>query len=215
MSIPKAIATIVGCTVLLAGIGASFGYALGAFAPGYYRSVFRAGREPDFDPVDVGVGLGVTQGMTWGVVVGLAVVALLCWRERRCGRSVVPDIQSGQPAASRYVARAILLIIGVLPILVCSGGVSYILGLFHGEHDAYHLHYLEEQQVLAPVLAGDPAFAGERIVERPEGGAYLFGQVPTQADADRLRAAVADALGDARAKSTVQVEVRNRDQQDH
>jgi hypothetical protein len=83
MTIRYAIATIIGCTLLLAAIGASVGYGLGTFAPGYYRTVFRSSHKPGFDPVTFGVGQGVTQGVVGGVVVGLAVVALLCWRGRR------------------------------------------------------------------------------------------------------------------------------------
>ena len=93
MSIRKAMATIVGCTLLFAGVGASLGYALGTLAPGYYRGVFRIGNDPGFDPVDVGLGLGVTQGTAVGVVVGLIVVALFCWREIRLHRSAVARVQ--------------------------------------------------------------------------------------------------------------------------
>ena len=83
MTIRAAIATIVICTVFLAGIGGGIGWGLGTFAPGYYRSVFSAGNKPWFDPVAVGVGQGLTQGTTGGVIVGLIVVALFVWRDSR------------------------------------------------------------------------------------------------------------------------------------
>ena len=46
MTVWRAVGTITGCTLLIAAVGASVGYALGTLAPGYYRSVFRGGREP-------------------------------------------------------------------------------------------------------------------------------------------------------------------------
>src|SRR5262249_21201796 len=66
MTIRNAVATVVGCTLLFAAIGATIGYGLGALRPGYYRTVYRVGREPWFDPVSVGIGQGVTQGTGGG-----------------------------------------------------------------------------------------------------------------------------------------------------
>jgi hypothetical protein len=83
MTIRAAIATIVACTVLLAGIGGGIGWGLGTFAPGYYRSVFPSGNQPWFDPVSVGIGQGLTQGTTGGVILGVIVVALFAWRDSR------------------------------------------------------------------------------------------------------------------------------------
>lgn len=54
--------------------GGAMGYALGQLAPSYYRSVFHGGDAPSFDPVQVGIGLGVTQGLFAGLVVGAVVV---------------------------------------------------------------------------------------------------------------------------------------------
>ena len=90
MTILGAVATIAGSTVAFAIIGAGVGWALGMYAPGYYRSVFQGGNEPWFDPVAVGLGQGLTQGVAGGVVVGLVVVALLIWRDSR----LQPESQS-------------------------------------------------------------------------------------------------------------------------
>ena len=57
-------------------LGTMVGGALGAFVPGYYRSVIPGGEQPGFDPVAVGIGLGMTQGMMFGAVVGLLLVAM-------------------------------------------------------------------------------------------------------------------------------------------
>lgn len=204
MTIRIAVATIVGCTLLIAAIGASVGYALGTLAPGYYRSVFRNGREPGFDPISVGVGEGLTQGTAGGVVVGLAVVALLCWREVRLGRvDDLPAPADGRPVRSGVTARRVLLTTGSalgLGFCLCSG---VIVGLLRGEGGAYHRRFLEEQEAIAPVLASDPAFAGVKLHEYSAGGVWLSGEVPTPEDLGRLRAGVIRAVGERRAREAM------------
>jgi hypothetical protein len=63
--------------------GALIGYSLGVAMPGYYRGVFRSGRDPWFDPVAVGLGLGLTQGLICGVIVGAVVVLAVAWHNSR------------------------------------------------------------------------------------------------------------------------------------
>ena len=67
-------------------LGALLGAALGSFSPGYYRSVFSNGDSPNFDPVAVGIGLGLTQGVVFGTLVGLALVAMFYWYRSRSQR---------------------------------------------------------------------------------------------------------------------------------
>ena len=75
----------------------------------------------------------------------------------------------------------------------------------------YHRRrYLEEREALAPILAGDPAFAGVEVHEKSDGGVFLTGAVPTPEDRERLRASVARALGEKRSKEAVGTEVRER-----
>jgi hypothetical protein len=63
--------------------GGLIGYTLGVYAPAYYRGVFSAGRQPWFDPVEVGLGLGVTQGGICGVIAGAVVVLAVAWYNSR------------------------------------------------------------------------------------------------------------------------------------
>jgi len=119
-----AVATVTACTVLLAGVGAGIGWAVGTYSPGYYRSVFRSGNEPWFDPVAVGVGLGLTQGVAGGVVVGLAVVAILTWREVRLHRLATPDAEPGAAADRGRMRNRPTLLYGTL--LLCLLGVLAI-----------------------------------------------------------------------------------------
>jgi len=67
--------------------GGLIGYTLAVTAPGYYRAVFSCGREKWFEPVAVGVGLGISQGLICGLTVGAVVVLAVTWYNSR--RSVL------------------------------------------------------------------------------------------------------------------------------
>ncbi len=203
MTILRAIATIVGCAVLFAGIGVGIGYGLGEFAPGYYRGVFRGGQEPAFDPVAVGVGLGLTQGTASGVVIGIILVALFLVKsllERNQSTSTESDVPSGPP--TRLLLRVVLIGASVLVLLGCTA-TGVIVGVFNGSGNAYQLRFAEERELLAPVVASDPAFAGVKIEMDSLGHARLHGEVPTPLDRDRLDVRVERAIGVSRAKDTM------------
>ena len=208
--IRKAIATIVGCVLSGAVLGGSLGSLLGKCAPGYYRAVFVGAIEPGFDPVSVGFGLGLTQGAFCGVAVGLAVVALSSWREvRLCQRTDSAD-SAGDPQHG-FVPRARTLF--WISAALLGLGSCFCIGLFlgdlRGEGGANYRRYVEERTVVHAEIAGDPAFAGVRIERLSSGGAYLSGEIATQADLQRLRAAIARVLGEPRAeKMTYAVDVR-------
>lgn len=74
MTVPRAFAIILGTGLAGSCLGAAVGYALAVLTPGYYASVF-PGRAaaPGFSPVDVGVGLGLTQGLIAGAAIGCVV----------------------------------------------------------------------------------------------------------------------------------------------
>lgn len=70
--------------VLMAAFGGAFlgglvGFLLGLLLPHYYASVFSG----PVDPLQTGIGLGVSQGLLAGGLFGLGVVAILAWREVR------------------------------------------------------------------------------------------------------------------------------------
>jgi hypothetical protein len=52
----------------------ALGYALAHLTPFYYRSVFHGGESPAFDPVRVGIGLGLSHGLIAGLMVGSIIV---------------------------------------------------------------------------------------------------------------------------------------------
>jgi hypothetical protein len=106
MTIVRGFAVVIASAVVGALAGVGVGYSLGAVAPAYYRGVFPNGNSPEFDPVQVGIGLGLTQGAVAGLVVGCVVVLAVAWYNSR--RQVViqgwaPN-PSVQPAGGRDLA---------------------------------------------------------------------------------------------------------------
>ena len=75
-----------GCAAICGLIGMILGAILGAFVPSYYETVFSAENSPGFNPVAVGVGLGLTQGVVFGGLAGVALVAAYYWYETRLAK---------------------------------------------------------------------------------------------------------------------------------
>jgi hypothetical protein len=91
--------------VFLSGIaGACFGgmvgYVMAVVLPGYYRGVFRAGGEVWFDPVQVGLGLGVTQGLLIGLALGAVVVLAVAWYRASASKIDSPEKSDHQAGIS-------------------------------------------------------------------------------------------------------------------
>jgi hypothetical protein len=80
------VAAVFGSAILGGLLGSVGGAALGAFVPDYYRSVIPGSDRPGFDPLAVGIGLGLTQGIMFGAVVGLALAAMYYWHHSRVAK---------------------------------------------------------------------------------------------------------------------------------
>ena len=74
--------TITSC-LGFAGCGALVGYILGVMAPDYYRTVFAVPPGAHFNPVQVGLGLGLIQGAIAGLLVGVVIVVTVAWSHSR------------------------------------------------------------------------------------------------------------------------------------
>ena len=83
MNIRRAVIFCVSTTLVFTILGGLVGYCLGRFLPDYYRSVFRNGGDSDFDPIAVGLGLGLSQGITAGAILGVVVLVGMLWHDRR------------------------------------------------------------------------------------------------------------------------------------
>ena len=65
------------------GLGALAGYVLAVLAPDYYRTMFHIRPETVFNPVQVGLGLGLTEGAAVGLVLGVVIVITVAWYDSR------------------------------------------------------------------------------------------------------------------------------------
>lgn len=203
MTIPKAIVVVVTCALIVTAIGALMGGAIGAFVPGYYRSVFRGGHEPEFDPVAVGVGQGATQGIAGGVLVGMILVGIIAWRERR--PAVIGSTHDDSAAARTPRPWGWILIAAGVGLLFAFGtfSVGMLVGALIGEQGAYDRRYEEEKALIEEALASDPLIDRIVIEPRSSGGVKVSGSVRTQTEHERLHDFFAQALGEPRATELV------------
>ena len=74
---------VVVMTAVGAIVGTLIGLLLEVFAPDYYRAVFASGNQANFNPIAIGIGLGVTQGALMGLVADLVLVVSYCWYKVR------------------------------------------------------------------------------------------------------------------------------------
>lgn len=86
MTVREILTILFSTTIGFTALGGAIGYSLGRFLPGYYRSVFRHGRDADFDPLATGIGQGVTQGITAGVLIGTLLIFILAWYRAKTSR---------------------------------------------------------------------------------------------------------------------------------
>jgi hypothetical protein len=199
MTLRRAVMTVFICVLISGEVGAAAGYLLGRFNPGYYRSTAPALRDANFDPVSFGVGMGLTQGLAGGVFAGLALVAILCWREVKLNRSkpAPPGTVRSNPEP-----RRLLWFAGTIVMFVLGAAAAFVIGTLVGESGAYHRQYLEERRLLEPGLSTQK-FARVKIGERSDGGVYLSGTVSTPADLEHLLSFAAQTLGESRGRKVI------------
>ena len=205
MTIPKAIVVVVTCALIVTAIGALMGGAIGAFVPGYYRSVFRGGHEPEFDPVAVGVGQGATQGIAGGVLVGVILIGIIAWRERRTAATGSTLGDQSDTAVRTTRPWGWILITAGIGLLFAFGtfSVGMLVGALIGEQGAYDRRYEEEKALIEEALASDPLIDRIVIEPRSSGGVKVSGSVRTQTEHERLHDFFAQALGEPRATELV------------
>ena len=75
MTARNALAAVLSGGIVFACIGGATGALIANVAPEYYRTVFRYRDLASFNPLQVGIGLGVTQGIWAGVAISFAVLA--------------------------------------------------------------------------------------------------------------------------------------------
>jgi hypothetical protein len=99
----RALAALLGCAAACGVTGGLIGWALGVFNPGYYRGVVIGGSRPDFNAIDVGIGLGSSQGLILGALLGALGVVALAWRGSRAG---VPSAPRNSPCGGHILQES-------------------------------------------------------------------------------------------------------------
>lgn len=87
MQVTKALATVVGTALGFGAGGTAVGALLGRYAPGFFRQMLPLRDPSNFEPVELGIGLGLTNGLGWGLAIGVLIVAILAWKETRLARA--------------------------------------------------------------------------------------------------------------------------------
>lgn len=90
--------------------------------------------------------------------------------------------------------------VALLAGIVCFGSCLFSCGLGYGllyrTEQTYQEQYLKERELIEPLLASDPAFAGLECSRRSAGGVDLVGVVPAQSDRERLSERIIRLVGE-------------------
>ena len=190
MTLKKALAIVLSGSTVFALLGGGLGAVLGVMAPGYYRTVFgRRGNVPDFDPFQVGIGLGLTQGLGAGIVLSLAVVTLLAWRDFRTATANTGELLT--PARRGPRSGAWWVLWGVVTVItaVVFCGIGFVCGIFVGQEQLYYSWTERKLATVGTILKSNefpnvqPGFSSAAQV-------YLSGTVPSE----ELRTTLHDRL---------------------
>lgn len=93
-------------------------------------------------------------------------------------------------------ARIVLLIGALAGTHALVASVAYGVGFLQCGAHMDRERTAEERELLAPILAADPAFKNVTLEKMSSGGVNLQGEVPTTADRERLEKLVAARIGE-------------------
>jgi hypothetical protein len=186
MTSGTALRTVLLWSVIFLCVGSAIGATIGVVAPEYYRSVFRGGHLPEFNPLQVGIGLGATQGVVSGVVISIVVLALLAWRDIRSvrpgtdGDAPIRDLRSGT-----WSVHVLWGVVTAMSVLIISAA-TFILGGIIGQQQLYQSWTERKLDKLATILQSNE-FDGVEADYSSAAQVYLTGTIKGNAARDSLR----------------------------
>lgn len=194
MTSKKALGIVLLWGVTFAVVGGLIGAALGLVAPDYYRSLLRDGHSPDFNPLQVGIGLGVTQGLASGIAIGLGVIALLVWREMRAAAAEAknPTANANRPIRPLWRLAVWGAATSLAIALCCS--VAFVLGSIVGAEQIYQSWTDQKLQTIAKILETQE-FPKVESDYSSAAQVYLTGEVQDEATRQALRDKLVLAFG--------------------
>ena len=179
MTTKSALTTVLLWGVVFACVGSAMGAMIGAGAPEYYRSVFRGGHSSDFNPLQVGIGLGATQGIAAGLAIAIIVLALLAWRDIGSAR---PAIDRDTPRGLRSPSWSVHVLWGVataMSVLIISAA-TFIVGGFAGQQQLYQV-WTERKLVRLAAVLQSKEFEGVEADYSSAAQVYLTGTIKDNA----------------------------------
>jgi hypothetical protein len=172
--------------VIFACVGSAIGAAIGTVAPGYYQSIFRNGHSPEFNPLQVGIGLGATQGVASGVAISITVLTLLTWRDTRSAR---PDADNDKPIRdlrSRTWSVHVLWGVATAMSVLTISAATFVLGGIIGQQQLYQTWTERKLHSLTTILESIE-FDGVKSEFSSAAQVYLTGTIKDNASRDALR----------------------------
>ncbi|MEQ9587975.1 MAG: hypothetical protein RJS97_08475 [Parvibaculaceae bacterium] len=194
MTTKTALTTVLTWAVVFACVGCTMGAMIGVVAPDYYRTVFRGGESPDFNPLQIGVGLGVTQGAASGIAISLVVLALLAWRDIRCRNPAFDNNAPATDSQSQTWSVHVLWGIAAAMSVVIISATTFVVGGVVGQQQLYQAWTERKLEGLATILQSDD-FDGVEADYSSAAQVYLTGTVNDNAVRDKLHEQLVIAFG--------------------
>jgi hypothetical protein len=182
----RAFIVVIGFGAGFSVLGGALGSLIGRLTPTYYRTVFAIGRHEAFDPVEMGIGLGLNQGWGVGLVVGLVVVGVFAWKDYwldKVALAVAPHVVRRPERTSAL--QVLVIVLGIFASMF-----SWLVGMFFGFYDG-RLYADQEQdrqrvKYLVEMLDQD-GFEQIDISKEARRDIKLIGTVPNPETFDELR----------------------------
>jgi hypothetical protein len=186
MTTRSALATVLLWGISFACVDAAIGATIATVAPEYYRSIFRNGHLPSFNPLHVGIGLGATQGVAAGIVISIAVLAMLSWRDICAARAQVDkDSANTIPRPALWRVHTVWSVVTATSVVLVSV-TMFIFGAIVGQQQLYQSWTDQKLQKLSKILESR-SFEGVETDSSSAAQVYLEGTIKDIATRDKLR----------------------------